>query len=624
MPKKETKFHGILAVGRTKADAKNNYRLLALSKGASMQVDSERNIAFVAQASLADGMFNPQSGNMDLETDDDLLTKLEFNSNSSGDVEVNHLVCESGCGAHVVFDSEALVKFCPNCTSELSESSDDDEDGDGDEDEGDEDDLDAELGPDGDDESSESADDEEGDESEEDAGDEEAGDEGDESEEAGDEGDEEGADEGDESGDADEGSGDDAGGDAADDEEADDLPDYTEDDGVVKVESSDQNNGLIIAASSYEEAERMFRENAPTVSLSAEGGVVEAHYMVCKDVECGAHLLSDQPITACCACQGDVEEPPAEPAAVVEPAKAAEPAKVEASGDGEDCDEKDGDEENTLELSDTDGNILNEDTEDVDAMADVEDEESDSANLDVSYSSSVAGQARWTAFFKGVPVAMASKSSAGKNADIFDTPSFGHAALATAKAVGVRKALSELGFEPIRHKVSVSREVRRLVDAQVAEARESLSAEQQQYKDRFLAALASAAIGLNRGFFAEKKNPIKATLWNAMSSAGIRNPESLIDSAFRSHSDAYHKTLFELASDLVSKSFDVQESISKAIQGMGYLEASTSNDQSLESRLETLGTSTSSGHVQQETQPATAVDRTNITKAVQTLGRRSR
>ncbi len=620
MPKKELKFHGILAVGRTKADAKNNYRLLAMSKGASMQVDSERNIAFVAQASLADGMFNPQSGNMDLETDESLISKVEFKSNSSGEVEVNHLVCESGCGAHVVFDSEELVKFCPNCTSELSESS-DDEDGD---DDGDEDDLEAELGPDEDDESSESAEDEEGDESAE--GEEDGTEEGDESAE-GEEGDEsaedeEGTEEGDES-----------------DEEGDDLPDYTEDDGAVKVESSD-NDGLIIAAASFDEAERLFRENAPTVSISSANGVVEAHYMLCKDKDCGAHLLSDKPITACCACQGEVEEPPVKAAAEDEtkaegeakPAVAegeAKPAVAEASGEG--CSESDDDEgegegegeDNTLELTDEEGNVLGEDTEDVDAMADV-DEESDSASLDVSYSSSVAGQARWTAFYKGVPVAMASKSSAGKNADIFDTPSFGHAALATAKVAGVRKALAELGFEPIRHKVSVSREVRRMVDAQVAEARTSLSSEQQQFKDRFMAALAAAAIGLNRGFFAEKKNPIKATLWNAMSSAGIRNPESLIDSAFRSHSDAYHKTLFELASDLVSKSADVQESISKAIQGMGYLEASTSNDQSLESRLETLGTSTSSGHVQQETQPATAVDRTNITKAVQTLGRRSR
>ena len=620
MPKKELKFHGILAVGRTKADAKNNYRLLALSKGASMQVDSERNIAFVAQASLADGMFNPQSGNMDLETDESLISKVEFKSNSSGEVEVNHLVCESGCGAHVVFDSEELVKFCPNCTSELSESSDDDEDDEG-EGDGDEDDLEAELGPD-EDESSESADEDEG-EGDEDAGEDE------------DAGDDEGGDGAEEA----EGGEEDGG---EEEEPADDLPDYTEDDGAVTVESSD-NDGLIIAAASFDEAERLFRENAPTVSLSAEGGVVEAHYMLCKDKDCGAHLLSDKPITACCACQGDVEEPPvkgaatdeeaeaakaAEPAATnveAKPADTAEPAKVEASDDEGEGDEDDkGEEENTLELTDDEGNVLGEDTEEVDAMADVEGEESDSAHLDVSYSSSVAGQARWTAFYKGVPVAMASKSSAGKNTDIFDTPSFGHAALATAKVAGVRKALAELGFEPIRHKVSVSREVRRLVDAQVAEARESLSAEQQQYKDRFLAALAAAAIGLNRGFFADKKNPIKATLWNAMSSAGIRNPEALIDSAFRSHSDAYHKTLFELASDLVSKSTDVQESISKAIQGMGYLEASTSNDQSLESRLETLGTSTSSGHVQQETQPATAVDRTNITKAVQTLGRRSR
>ena len=279
-------------------------------------------------------------------------------------------------------------------------------------------------------------------------------------------------------------------------------------------------------------------------------------------------------------------------------------------------------------MTNEDGGILDEDTEELDAADDMDeegDEESDSAALlDVSYSSAVAGQARWTAFYRGKPIAMASKSSVGKNADMFDTPTFGHAVLATAKVSGVRKALKELGFETIKHRVSVSNAVRKMVTAKVAERETAIASEQQQFKDRFMAALATAAIGLNRGFYADKKNPIKGSMWSAMSSAGIRNPESLIDSAFKNHSDAYHKTLFAIASDLVSQPAEVQESLSKAIQGMQYQEVSTSSFAgTVEERLEVFGTAVSSATPAVKDHPAApvAVDRTNIKAAVASLGR---
>ena len=259
------------------------------------------------------------------------------------------------------------------------------------------------------------------------------------------------------------------------------------------------------------------------------------------------------------------------------------------------------------------------------------DESASAEDLDVSYSSAIRGQASWTAYFKGVPVAMASKSSAGKNADIFDTPSFGHAALASAKAVGVKKALVELGFTPIKHKVSVSKEVRRLVDAQVAEQREALASELKSHQEKFLSALATAAIGINRGFFAEVKNPLKAALWNAMSSAGIRNPEAMIDNAFRAHSDAYHTVLFAQASDIVAKPAEVQESLAKTILGTNYQAVSSEQmGNSVEDRLAGMGTSVSTeqkpgaGAAVSTSSEVDTVGMQKIHRAVSSLGRRVR
>ena len=621
MPK--TEFHGILAVGRTKTDAVNNYRLLAMGKGAVAQMSGDKSISFVTHASHAEQMFNPRTGDMDLETDNKVLDTLEFASNSSADIEANHLVCQSGCQAHIVFDSETLVKYCPQCTAALAgESEGEDEEAD--------------------DEGLEALD---GDEDE-DLGEAEASDD-EESDEEGSEEDDEGSDdEGDES------------------------------------EESDEEDSSVVVSSSFEEALRVFSSHKQLSSLSSDEKV-KAQYVVCSSEDCSVHILSDKVVDECPVCQSAVSEPsedvtgeidlsesedlgdgivPGDDAEGEEDAEEAEEgeaeegeaeegeaeegeeAVAESADDEDESSEEDEDEESAEEGEGEEGegegegeedegnalSVLDSDTEEVAADSDM-DESASAEDLDVSYSSAIRGQASWTAYFKGVPVAMASKSSAGKNADIFDTPSFGHAALASAKAVGVKKALVELGFTPIKHKVSVSKEVRRLVDAQVAEQREALASELKSHQEKFLSALATAAIGINRGFFAEVKNPLKAALWNAMSSAGIRNPEAMIDNAFRAHSDAYHTVLFAQASDIVTKPAEVQESLAKTILGTNYQAVSSEQmGNSVEDRLAGMGTSVSTeqkpgaGAAVSTSSEVDTVGMQKIHRAVSSLGRRVR
>lgn len=613
MPK--TEFHGILAVGRTQTDAVNNYRLLAMGKGAVAQVSGDKSVSFVTHASHAEQMFNPRTGDMDLETDATVLEGLEFASNSSAEIEANHLVCLNGCGAHVVFDSESLVKYCPQCTASLSEGEESEGDEEVDEDEG----SDVEDLGDSEEDMPESDSEDEGDDE-------------DESEE-------------DDSSEEDEGEGD------------------------------DEEDSSVVVSSSFEEALRVFSSHKQLSSLSSDEKV-KVQYVVCSSDECNVHILSDKVVDECPVCQSSVEDPEEDVTGEVDLSESEdlgdgeipgddssdadeESAEDEDSSEDEGSDEESEEDAGESESSEDEGEseedagegseeeseedagdsedagsaltVLDNDTEEVAADSDMDESDSSSDDLDVSYSSAVAGKAAWTAYFKGVPVAMAHKATAGNNADIFDTPSFGHAVLASAKAVGIKKALGELGFTTIRHKVSVSKEVRRLVEAQVAEQRAALSAELKGHQEKFLAALATAAIGINRGFFAEVKNPLKAALWNAMSSAGIRNPETLIDNAFRAHSDAYHNVLFAQASDIVGKPAEVQESLAKTILGTNYQAvASEQPGTAIEDRLAGMGTSVSTGEqkpgatIESKPVQSAAVDMQQIHRAVSSLGRRVR
>ncbi len=266
-----------------------------------------------------------------------------------------------------------------------------------------------------------------------------------------------------------------------------------------------------------------------------------------------------------------------------------------------------------------------------DMLSRIDDSQPDAAkHLDVSFSAAITGQPQWTAYFQGVPVATARVADVGQNRDIFEEARFGHAVIASAKHVGVKKVLLEMGFKPVTCTVLVPSVINERVAEQVATATAALAVEKQQYAERLMSGLATAAIGINRGFFVNINNPIKTKLWNAMAAAGIKNPETLIDQVFRDSNDEYHRTLFAQASDIIAKPVEVQESLAQAILGTTYQGvAQASAGQGLEDRLANLGTVTASGSsaaaapaAQGEDEEATASASQHISQVVSGLGRR--
>ena len=105
----------------------------------------------------------------------------------------------------------------------------------------------------------------------------------------------------------------------------------------------------------------------------------------------------------------------------------------------------------------------------------------------------------------------------------------------------------------------------------MAEAKANLDRDQKEYSERLLSAMATAAIGLNRGFFPGEGNPVKAALYDALSAVGVKNADVVIHNAFRTSSDDYHKSLFAKACDIIAKPLEVQESLAKAVLGTNYM-----------------------------------------------------
>lgn len=502
----------------------------------------------------------------------------ESNTSLSADqtVGVEYVVCSSGsCGAHIVHNTASLTA-CPVCLSSVEEP---------------EGELDGELDLDAEDEGhdfdmedddleSESADD--GDDGDDDLSDLDLDDE-----------------------------------DFEDDEDSEDDEDAADTDGDSPSESSDSMTTKTAVSFSRAGARaRYVQINGLGSSLSADA-TVEAEYVVCSSDSCGAHIVSKSRAEFCPVCASETVDPDAseDESSVTEEEvkttgadKAAEimgnlgaEEKPETKPEADkpaatEGDAPDSDAGATEEKSEEDEMDASEST-DIDALALVDDSQPDAAaKLDVSYSSNVAGASAWTAFYEGKPVAMARVADAGKNADLFDKPAFGQAALSAARQIGVKTVLRDLGFKPLVHSVPVTTSLSKMVEERVAAERESLSATAKQHSERFQAALATAAIGINRGFFKGVANPLKSALCSAMADAGMRNPEALVDSVFSRNFEQFSKIAHAKAEEILQRPPEVQESLASAVLDVCYKSESSSQDGAdLESKLSSIGVSVSSG-----------------------------
>jgi hypothetical protein len=189
-----------------------------------------------------------------------------------------------------------------------------------------------------------------------------------------------------------------------------------------------------------------------------------------------------------------------------------------------------------------------------------------------------------------------------------------------------------MGFKPFNVSVKIKDSISKLVASQVKEAvlaSETTSDEKvKEYDDRLLAALSTAAIGINRGFFKNLSNPVKAALWNSLSAAGVRNPEVLIDNVFSAQADSYHKVLFDKAREIVAKPVEIQNELTAAVVDSNYIGTSSSSTVT-EDRLSSMGrvVETSSSANSMTSTSRSEKEESNLNKrilsVVSTLGRRA-
>lgn len=188
-------------------------------------------------------------------------------------------------------------------------------------------------------------------------------------------------------------------------------------------------------------------------------------------------------------------------------------------------------------------------------------------NVEVAYAGSIQNEPTWVAFYTGVPFAKATASSS-KNEFIAD-PIFGRSFKAVAKEQGVATALQEHGFQEIKPEINIAEHVQAEISAQVesraAELAQAATTESTMLSERYEAAMATAAQGINKGFFPDLKNPIRMALASTLDALGINGGDELLQQAFIQHSDSYNKMLLAKASDIIRYDLEVQNQLANAV-----------------------------------------------------------
>ena len=135
-------------------------------------------------------------------------------------------------------------------------------------------------------------------------------------------------------------------------------------------------------------------------------------------------------------------------------------------------------------------------------------------------------------------------------ADLYLTEQFQDVVTASVEAKGIRKGLVQSGFVLAKVKLSAAKATAKIVEAKVAARVEAKVASLARQNDALDQSMAIAAVGINRHFFKDSENALRASLESEFNRLGVRGSGTVIRAAFAEHGVAYARSIITLAQKL--------------------------------------------------------------------------
>lgn len=169
------------------------------------------------------------------------------------------------------------------------------------------------------------------------------------------------------------------------------------------------------------------------------------------------------------------------------------------------------------------------------------------------------------AFADGICVARLTKANAGEFAGVLHTSAFQRSILAVAGKDGLKAALAAYPFEAITVNFPQKNAIHAMVERRAVEASTAYSEKTEAHNAEFLQCVSLAASGMTKGFFRKHENALKRGFIDTLTTAGVKGAAKIVDKVFAGNADNYHRTLFTLAADLMTKPVDVRNELASTM-----------------------------------------------------------
>ena len=185
------------------------------------------------------------------------------------------------------------------------------------------------------------------------------------------------------------------------------------------------------------------------------------------------------------------------------------------------------------------------------------------------------GDSTWFAMASGQPIAVASEGNQHEGIRrIFGTGNYQQLVLEAVASVGLVNGLRSCGFSGI----TVSVPVKQAINSAVASATAAASAEaakaRTEYNELFSQSVSMAAVAMNKNFYADRPNPLRASIIDSCVRNGMSQAvaASVADASLAVAGTDYAGELLDLAEQFMNDSPEVRAAMASAIGKANYIE----------------------------------------------------
>jgi len=150
-------------------------------------------------------------------------------------------------------------------------------------------------------------------------------------------------------------------------------------------------------------------------------------------------------------------------------------------------------------------------------------------------------------------------------ADVYLTPQYQDVVAANISRKGLRKGLVQSGFVLAKVAIKASKHTAKAVQAKVEAAVNSKVQALAQQNKAMEQSLAIAAVGINRRFFKDVNNELKANLEAELVQAGVRGGQNLVRAMFAKYGVSYAKSILTLATKIAAMPEEMRNQYADAL-----------------------------------------------------------